>query len=256
MMKVVTVEGQTQPTADVVTDLKRQDDTSVVRISHDNMSMIFTHDPNVLILVAVPFQGWQLQFLRALRGWQRPPLCLAVTRPDPADAISLLEAGADAHCSYPIAPGLCAAQALALGRRSQAQKRNTEATETICIRDLTIDPARCQVSLAGEPLPMTPTEYRILACLASQPSKVVPIPTLFQGALGYAAPEDQERDIIKTHIRRIRQKIHDAGGPSDYVCNIRGFGYLLERRGKTRDSVMPWQGQTEPLIADLAPALN
>ncbi|MGI8552063.1 MAG: response regulator transcription factor [Dehalococcoidia bacterium] len=236
-MKILVVEGQRQASDELVAVLKRAEYTVVRGINRENAkSHIHTHDPQIVVLVALPFQSWHLQLLRDLQGWQRMPLTLALTTSESSDFIALLEAGADACCGYPLEPDLCLAYMLALGRRSESTPVEPVAPEIVQIRDLAVDFNRYQVSFGPNPLPVTPAEFRILACLSQRAGKVVPTATLFREALGYEVSGQQAKDILKVHVRRIRNKIRDAGGSEDYVCNIRGFGYLLERRARSARS--------------------
>lgn len=239
-MKVLIIEGQQQVTDDVAAALAVTDFTVVRGLDRENAtSLIHRHDSQLLVLVAHPFQGWQLQLLRDLQSWQPPPRCLAITGEEPSDVIALLEAGADAYCTYPLQQGLCAAQMLALSRRVISEDRDAALPDTVHVRDLTVDFLRYQVRFESEPLPVTPAEFRILACLARRAGRVVPAAVLFKEALGYDASAQQTKDILKVHVRRIRNKIRDAGGSADYVCNVRGFGYLLERRARAATSFEP-----------------
>jgi DNA-binding response OmpR family regulator len=100
----------------------------------------------------------------------------------------------------------------------------------VTIRELTVDNARYQVAYAGTRLALTPAEFRILASLARRPGRVVPTETLSGEALGSPPGVRQAKDVLRVHVRRIRNKIREAGGSTDYIWNIRGVGYMLERR--------------------------
>lgn len=242
-MKVLIVEGQRQATDDVFTALKRTEDAVVRGGNRENATrLIHTHDAQIVVLIAVPFQSWHVQLLRDLRGWERPPRSLVITAPEPSDQITLLESGADACLPYPLAPGLAAAQVQALSRRARAEAVEAAVPDIVRVRELSVDFSRYEVSFAGEVLAVTPAEFRILACLARRAGKVVPTAMLFIEALGYEVSGQQAKDILKVHVRRIRNKIRDAGGDPDYIWNIRGFGYLLERRARGRQT---YEGDAE-----------
>ena len=239
-MKVLIIEGPPEATDAVEAALSKAEYETVRGLDRDNAtSLIHKHDAQLIVLVALPFQGWHLQLLRELRTWQPPPFSLAVTGSEPSDIVALLEAGADASFSYPLASGVCAAQVLALARRAEAAVAALPIPDVVNVRDLSIDFTRYQISLSGAPIAVTPAEFRILATLAQRAGKVVPTNVLFREALGYDASSQQSKDILKVHVRRIRNKIREAGGAADYVCNIRGFGYLLERRARSPQPFEP-----------------
>ena len=237
-MKVLVVEGDARATQEVVTALERSAQEVVRGLNRDDAKqLIHTHDGQLVVLVAVPFQSWQLQLLRELRGWDRPPYTL-VTALENADLIALLEAGADVACLHPAPEGLLDAHLRAFVRRKDQSAQEVAVPEVIQIRDLSIDNARYEVRFAMTQLPVTPAEFRILAALGRRPGKVVPTSALFREALGYDVSPQQAKDILKVHVRRIRNKIREAGGSTDYIWNIRGFGYLLERRSHTRGELL------------------
>ncbi len=82
----------------------------------------------------------------------------------------------------------------------------------------------------NEPLPLTPTEYRIVSYLARNPGRVIAHPELFREVHGYEASEQEAKDILKVHISRLRNKLAAAGIAEDVIVTVRVFGYLLERR--------------------------
>lgn len=106
--------------------------------------------------------------------------------------------------------------------------RNASRTETIHTGDLYIDFARHQVTKRGAPIPLTPTEFRILTYLATPAGTVRSVREITDqiSPEGYASSTAPE--MIKTYIRRIRQKIEDEPDRPEYVLNVRGFGYLLK----------------------------
>jgi DNA-binding response OmpR family regulator len=235
-MKVLIIEGPPEETDAVEAALNRPEYELVRGLVRETAtSLIHKHDAHLIVLVALPFQGWHLQLLRDLRTWQSPPYSLAIAGSDPSDSIALLEAGADACCAYPLEAGVCAAQLLALERRARAGIESAPAPDTVRVRDLTIDFTRFHVTLGGAQLLLTPAEFRILSTLARRAGKVVPASVIFREALNYDASSQQSKDILKVHVRRIRNKIREAGGADDYLCNVRGFGYLLERRAQPPD---------------------
>lgn len=239
-MKVLIIEGSPEATDDVEAALKKAKHRVVRGLDRENAtSLIHKHDARVVVLVALPFQGWHLQLLHDLRTWQPPPFSLAITGSEPSDTAALLEAGADAACVHPLAEGVCAAQVLALGRRAEAEVAAIPVPDSVQVRDLTVDFTRFHVSFGGTSLAVTPAEFRILGTLAQRAGRVVPTNVLFREALGYDAAAQQAKDILKVHIRRLRNKIREAGGADDYVCNVRGFGYLLERRARPPQAFEP-----------------
>jgi DNA-binding response OmpR family regulator len=230
-LKVVVVEGRRGPTDQVIAALREGDHQIYRGATRDSAkSMIHAREPQLLVIVALPFLPWHLSLLSDLLTWEHTPYSLAVAETDSDVLAALLRAGADGACSYPLEPGLFEAEVVALGRRAAVPPLEPPIPEVVTVRDLTVDNARYQASFAGSRLNMTPAEFRILASLARRPGKVVPTDTLSVEALGNLEGGQSAKDTLKVHVRRIRNKIREAGGTSDYIWNIRGVGYMLERR--------------------------
>ena len=87
---------------------------------------------------------------------------------------------------------------------------------------LVIEMGSRTVSLAGERLPLTPTEYGLLEILARSPGQPVPVAQLVQEGLGYATTDLQAQETLRVHISRLRRKLG-----VDYILTIRGGGYAL-----------------------------
>jgi DNA-binding response OmpR family regulator len=93
---------------------------------------------------------------------------------------------------------------------------------------LIIDIARHLVTLDGQLLELSPTEFDILTYLASEAPRVVPAQELVREVQGYASEPWEARDIVRFHIHRVRQKILTATGRTNVIHTVRGVGYALD----------------------------
>ncbi len=93
------------------------------------------------------------------------------------------------------------------------------------VGELVIDPAHCRVTLAGERLSLTPTEYRLLSALASRGNAVVPRHELAEQVWGYS--DQGVIHSLDVHIRRLRAKLKVGAGLAPRLAILRGFGYQL-----------------------------
>ncbi|HOT93290.1 MAG TPA: response regulator transcription factor [Anaerolineae bacterium] len=92
---------------------------------------------------------------------------------------------------------------------------------------LIVDLTRHVITMNGELLELSPTEFNILAYLISEAPRVIPPQELIREVQGYTSETWEARDIVRYHIYRIRQKIKDAGGQPDIVQTVRGVGYTV-----------------------------
>ena len=97
--------------------------------------------------------------------------------------------------------------------------------ERIRIGGLEIDNSRRSVTLGGAPVPVTPTEYRLLRALASRPEQVLSREELAEQVWGY-----QDSGISRAmdvHMRRLRTKLAEGPVAAPPIVSVRGFGFKI-----------------------------
>jgi DNA-binding response OmpR family regulator len=92
---------------------------------------------------------------------------------------------------------------------------------------LKVDPEAYLVTLGGEPLDLTPTEFRLVLTLTHTPGAAFDYIRLVQLACGYTCSRQEAREIIGTHVLNLRRKLGIAPKQSLYVESVRGVGYRL-----------------------------
>jgi DNA-binding response OmpR family regulator len=102
----------------------------------------------------------------------------------------------------------------------------------ITVGALQLDTWRQEATLAGRTLPLTPTEFRVLLCLAEHAGTMLPYAYLVRCAQGYDADELEAGELIKPHIHHLRQKLEPDPTAPRYILNVRGKGYLLSPVGE------------------------
>ncbi len=150
------------------------------------------------------------------------PVVILTAKGEEVDIVSGLELGADDYVTKPFSPRVLLARIRAVLRRGEANKRSSE-DEQVKIHDLLIHPGRHEVLRNGEPVPLSPTEFRVLHFLANQPGWVF---TRYQIADaihgGDAIVTDRSIDV---HIANLRKKLGQAGR---YVETVHGVGYRFK----------------------------
>ncbi len=191
---------------------------------------IFYEQSVLMLVVAVTNPELVVRGCRSMRGLQEVPLLAVVPRE--SDVVLALEAGADDSIPAAASGAVLTARVKALLRRASQQG---SLGGQIFIRDLRIDLNKCQVTLRDQPVNLTPTEFRLLACLAQRAGRVVDSRTLLRAVHGYYSDERDAQSVVKVHIANIRRKLEAlAFSQQAYILSVRGFGYLLERRALPR----------------------
>jgi DNA-binding response OmpR family regulator len=93
---------------------------------------------------------------------------------------------------------------------------------------LVIDQPRHQISLEGHLLPLSPVEFDILVYLAQQSPRLVSAQEIIREVHHYEAGELEARDLVRSIIYRLRNKIKEASGRTDLIRTVRGVGYALD----------------------------
>jgi len=229
--------------ADVLPALARQGYTTTER-PHDRETerLIAQFEPDLVVLAIDPRHDDDITLVRQVSRASSAALLVMAPGPHTAGLSLALEAGADLCLRDTDGPELLTAQLSALTRRKGAQTPTTQedGPSSITVRDLVLDFDRCQAIRDEETIPLTPTEFKILAYLARNAGKVVSPVEILRAVQDYTYSEREAQEIVKVYIRRIRRKVEVDPADPNYIVNVRGFGYMLERRaiarGQARDT--------------------
>ena len=183
---------------------------------------VFRHEKPALVILDLGLPGMDgLDVARALRKDSNVPLIMLTARVDETDRLIGLELGADDYVTKPFSPREVVARVRAVLRRAGAEYE--PAAPPIVAGDVTIDPERRQVTIAGRSIELTPTEFDLLLVLARHPGRVFTRLELLDRVQGYAF-EGYER-TIDAHIKNLRQKIEPDPKHPRYLLTVYGVGY-------------------------------
>ena len=142
---------------------------------------------------------------------------------DTRQRIEGLDAGADDYLGKPFAMAELVARLRALSRRPALSR---ESTWLEC-GPLTVDLARHVATCMGEPLELTPTEFRLFEILMRHAGKVVTRSMLLEQVWHFHF--SPRTSVVETHMSRLRGKVRVNGGES-LIETVRGYGYRLQVR--------------------------
>jgi two-component system, OmpR family, KDP operon response regulator KdpE len=158
--------------------------------------------------------------IERLRSWSQTPVIVLSIREAQDDKIAALDAGADDYVTKPFATRELLARMGAVLRRSVA-----EHAEPAVLRfdSLVIDLAKKLVIHREEPIHLTPTEYRLLEAMATNPGKLMTHRLLLQKVWGPGY--GTESNYIRLYVRQLRQKLTDDPARPKWITTEPGLGY-------------------------------
>ncbi|TMB80876.1 MAG: response regulator transcription factor [Chloroflexi bacterium] len=158
--------------------------------------------------------------VRGIRAVSNTPILMLTGERGTEERARLLDLGADDYLEKPFGKKELSARVRALLRRAGPAVR---ADATAKIGKLSVDPRTHRASVNGEALELTPTEFRLLAALASRPGEVIDRKALLRA--GWPDERDPDPEWLKAHLARLRTKLIEKGAPD--LVNVRGVGYRL-----------------------------
>lgn len=227
MGKTILVVDDEAKIVRLVRDYLEQAGFHVVTASNGRQALqaFRTEQPHLVILdLGLPEMDG-LDVARQIRKESNLPIIMLTARVDEADRVAGLELGADDYVTKPFSPRELLARVRAVLRRTE--KGEEPVAEVIEAGDVRIDPVRRQVTVAGKPVELTPTEFDLLATMAREPGRVFTRLQLLEKVQGYAAYEGFER-TIDAHIKNLRRKIEPDPRRPRYIQTVFGVGYRFE----------------------------
>lgn len=165
---------------------------------------------------------------RAIRRRSDIPIIMVTARTDSHDVVAGLEAGADDYVTKPLVAKELAARVRALLRRSGPHPGVAGGRTRVRAGDLEVGLQDGLVRLAGETVPVTRTEYRLLVELALAEGRICSREHLLERVWGYDYFGDSR--IVDVHVRRLRTKVEADPASPEHVVTVRGLGYRLAVR--------------------------
>jgi len=165
-----------------------------------------------------------LDVARDIRRKSNTPIIMLTARVEEADQLVGLELGADDYITKPFSPRLVVARTRALLRRSESTPISPQ---VLRVANLEIDLEGHTVLRGGDSIDLTPTEFNLLATLATQPGRAYSRLQLLESSQG-TSYEGYER-TIDAHIKNLRAKLEIDPKNPVYIETVFGIGYRFIR---------------------------
>ncbi len=179
-----------------------------------------TRQPDLAILDLGLPDGSGVDFIRDLRAWSGMPVLVLSARIEEYDKVEALDAGADDYLSKPFGVAELLARVRAVCRR---YVRDPSGATVVAFGEVSVDLENRRVSRAGQPVQLTPMEFRLLATLITKPGKVLTHRQLLRDVWGPAYVERSH--YLRIYMGHLRQKLEaDPARPRHFLTET-GIGY-------------------------------
>ena len=176
----------------------------------------------VLLDLGLP-DGDGLALLRQLREWSHAPVIVLSARDREDDKVLALDAGADDYLTKPFGTSELLARIRVALRHARGQAVADD--PVIAIGPMRIDQARHEVVVDGEPVHLTPIEFRLLALLARHGGKVLTHRQLLHEVWG--PRNTHQTHYLRVHMAALRRKIEADPARPRWLITEAGVGYRL-----------------------------
>jgi DNA-binding response OmpR family regulator len=191
----------------------------------EGLRALYGSAPDLVLLdVSMPeMDGWQT--LERIRDVSEVPVIMLTARAAELEKVRGLKAGADDYVTKPFGRQELLARVEAHLRRSGER---VEQPGTYADSLVTIDFAQREVTVAGEKVPLTPLEFKLLATFVRHPNQVLSHDQLLELVWGDSLTGSRAR--TKLYVGYLRQKLAVADSGESPIETVRGFGYRYRPR--------------------------
>ena len=179
--------------------------------------------PDLVVLdIGIPGMDG-LELCRRLKATQEVPVIIVTARGADDDVVKGFEAGAEDYLAKPFSGSVLVARVKSLLRRTRPWAGLSG--DRIECGGLVVDLASRNITLGGVAVHLTPIEYKLLALLGSFPGKVIAFQQIFAEVWG--ADYAVDRQMLRTHIGRLRKKVEPDCTSPTLIQTEHGVGYRL-----------------------------
>ena len=223
-MKIVIIEDERDLAELLAFNLEKEGYQPIIALDgKTGLERVVSEKPGLVILdLMLPEMGG-IELCRLLRKQESTaaiPIIMVTAKGEEIDRVVGFEVGADDYLVKPFSTRELLLRIKAILRRANGERQEEK---SLTIGPLTIDISRHLVTVAGEEVTLTSTEFKLLLTLAQRRGRMQSREHLLRHVWGYSHTADTR--TVDTHITRLRNKLGVAG---DLIKTVRGFGYKME----------------------------
>lgn len=194
------------------------------RDGEEGLAAFRRNEPSLIILDLMLPGLDGLEVAKRVREDSEVPIIMLTAKTEEADRVAGLEVGADDYVTKPFSLRELVARIKAVLRRSDGDLGRSDIIERGSLR---IDRDSHQVTLRGEKLDLTPTEFKLLSALAENPGRAFTRKNLLDEIDRY--PGENMTRIIDTHVKNIRKKLERKEEQDNFIETVHGIGYRFSK---------------------------
>lgn len=190
------------------------------------LKAVLDSPPDLLILdIMLPgING--MNILKKMRENLHLPVILLTSRVDEVDRVLGIEMGADDYITKPFSPRELVVRVKSIFRRINVIKQEMSQNKYMMMGNIKLDLENRKISSRGKEYDLTATEFNILKQLVKNPGRIFSREELLDHIWGDEF--SGETRTIDVHIKNLRKKLCDIGGPINFIHSVRGVGYKYE----------------------------
>jgi two-component system KDP operon response regulator KdpE len=190
------------------------------------LRQVYQHQPDLIILdINMPtMDGWVV--CQRVREVSSIPIIMLTARDEPEEIVKGLDLGADDYINKPFQFSVLLARVRANLRRATTQPLHKDMTYSDDYLTVSLEDHR--VTINGESIRLTPTEFDLLARLVDNAPRIIPYRELLEQVWGFEYIDDI--DYLRVYIWHLRRKLEPNPKEPTYIINELGVGYRFERQ--------------------------
>ena len=185
------------------------------------VAWVHEHQPDLILLDLMLPGKDGIEVCQELRTFTQVPVIMVTARIEEIDRILGLEIGANDYICKTVSPREVMARIKVLFRTLSWSQE-----EEIGQQLITLDPERMLATVAGNPLELTPVEFRLLTTLVRQPGRIFSRAQLMENL--YEDNRIVTDRTVDSHVKNLRKKIAVHHQDSELICSVYGVGYKYE----------------------------
>ena len=180
--------------------------------------------PDLIVLDLMMPRMDGMEVCRTLRAESSVPVVMLTAMVEEDDRLAGLDLGADDYVTKPFSPRELAARVRAVLRRTARDRDNT-GPDLLESGRFAVDLRQRTVRVAGTPVTLTPTEFRLIALLVREPGRTFTREQIIDRVFGYDF--DGFDRTVDAHMSSLRRKVDAVPGTAKQIQTVYGSGYRL-----------------------------